>query len=90
MVEDAVDRIEVLSSIAPDVMRHREDFAKILSDEIASIIDQQHELENQYGELVNQRNVLKTLPNKTKYKENQKEVCISHHHHRTILGGRHR
>eukprot|EP01086_Lenisia_limosa_P013554 TRINITY_DN42799_c0_g1_i1.p1 TRINITY_DN42799_c0_g1~~TRINITY_DN42799_c0_g1_i1.p1 ORF type:complete len:377 (-),score=88.43 TRINITY_DN42799_c0_g1_i1:9-1043(-) len=46
----------------------------MVGEEISSIIAAQRDLEARYESLLKQRNSLKALSNKTRYKENQKEI----------------
>eukprot|EP00033_Pygsuia_biforma_P001291 GCRY01001459.1.p1 GENE.GCRY01001459.1~~GCRY01001459.1.p1 ORF type:complete len:388 (-),score=70.83 GCRY01001459.1:461-1624(-) len=74
VIEEAVQRLAVLSSITPDILMHRDELAQMVGEEISSIIEQQRVLEEKYEELISRRNELRSLSNKTKYKENQREI----------------
>lgn len=45
-----------------------------MGDEISRVILEQKQLEQRFEALISQRGLLKAMPNKTKYKENQKEL----------------
>ncbi len=73
--EDAIEKLEFLGTITPDVLSHRDELSQFVGDEISRIIDEQRHLEQRYEDLIAQRGVLKGLANKSKYKENQNEIA---------------
>ncbi|KAF1773991.1 IQ motif, EF-hand binding site [Phytophthora cactorum] len=54
--------------------QHREELSQVVGEEISRIIQEQRQLENKYEKLIAQRAVLKGLANKSKFKENQREI----------------
>ena len=73
-VEDCLDRLRVLQSLTPNVITQRDELSNILGDTVAHIIEQQKKCEANYERLVKQRSELKSLSNKTKYKQNQEAI----------------
>ncbi|KAI9355365.1 hypothetical protein DFJ73DRAFT_825307 [Zopfochytrium polystomum] len=80
--EDALDQLGVLGDISLDQSRHgggvgginnlsNAESRKPASDEIPRILRDQKSLETRFHELLNDQDRLKSLPNKTKFKENQ-------------------
>lgn len=74
VLEESLQKLAFLSSIAPDVLAHREELSLFVGDEISRIIKEQRSLEKRYEELISQRATLKGLANKSKYKKNQQEL----------------
>ena len=73
-VEDCLDRLRVLQSLTPNVITQRDELSNILGDTVAQIIEQQKKCEANYERLVKQRSELKSLSNKTRYKQNQEAI----------------
>jgi DNA repair exonuclease SbcCD ATPase subunit len=73
-VEDCLDRLRVLQSLTPNVITQRDELSNILGDTVARIIEQQKKCEQEYEELVKRRSELKSLSNKTRYKQNQEKI----------------
>lgn len=74
VLEEAVEKLGFLGSITPDILQHREELSQIVGEEISRIIQDQRGLEARYEKLIAQRTVLKGLANKSKFKENQREI----------------
>ncbi|KAF0690502.1 Aste57867_18092 [Aphanomyces stellatus] len=74
IIEETIEKLTFLGSITPDVLQHREELSQVVGDEISRIIQDQRRLEAKYESLISQRGVLKGLANKSKFKENQKEI----------------
>jgi len=74
VLEESLQKLAFLSSIAPDVLAHRDELSQFVGDEISRIIKEQRSLEKRYEELISQRATLKGLANKSKYKANQQEL----------------
>eukprot|EP00002_Diphylleia_rotans_P018510 TRINITY_DN3582_c0_g1_i2.p1 TRINITY_DN3582_c0_g1~~TRINITY_DN3582_c0_g1_i2.p1 ORF type:complete len:392 (+),score=112.31 TRINITY_DN3582_c0_g1_i2:83-1258(+) len=74
VLEEAVERLSVLQTITPDLLAHRDELAQTVGDEISRIIEDQRSLERRYEQLIAQRSQLKSLSNKSKYKENQAQI----------------
>jgi len=72
--DETLQKLAFLSSIAPDVLAHRDELSQFVGDEISRIIKEQRSLEKRYEELISQRATLKGLANKSKYKANQQEL----------------
>jgi chromosome segregation ATPase len=75
LLDEAVNRLQYLSTVAPDVVAHREELSEFVGREIESIIDRQHALEARYEELVALRSSLRGFANKSRYKEAQDEIA---------------
>ncbi|KAJ3076830.1 hypothetical protein HDU98_011691 [Podochytrium sp. JEL0797] len=66
--EDALEQLAVLGDISQDVVKGD---TKPLGEEITRILRDQRTLETRFQDLVVDQEKLKSLPNKTKFKENQ-------------------
>lgn len=55
-------------------MTQRDELSNILGETVADIIKEQKKCEEEYEALVKQRSELKSLSNKTKYKQNQEKI----------------
>ncbi|KAH0789051.1 IQ motif, EF-hand binding site [Histomonas meleagridis] len=73
-VEDCLDRLRVLQSLTPNVITQRDELSNILGDTVSQLIDEQKKKELHYEQLIKQRSELKSLSNKTRYKQNQEEI----------------
>ncbi|PRP79820.1 hypothetical protein PROFUN_12492 [Planoprotostelium fungivorum] len=73
IIQEGIDRLDVLSVMAPEVSQEDE-IAAMVNDEISRIIEEQRSLQARYEELILQRTQLKNLSNKTRYKEIQTEI----------------
>ncbi|CAK4696940.1 hypothetical protein LEN26_001758 [Aphanomyces euteiches] len=74
ILEETIEKLSFLGSITPDILQHREELSHVVGDEISRIIQEQRRLEAKYESLISQRSVLKGLANKSKFKENQREI----------------
>ncbi|RHY97096.1 hypothetical protein DYB37_004292 [Aphanomyces astaci] len=74
IIEETIEKLSFLGSITPDILQHREELSQVVGDEISRIIQDQRRLEAKYESLISQRSVLKGLANKSKFKENQREI----------------
>ncbi|ETV99970.1 hypothetical protein H310_07422 [Aphanomyces invadans] len=74
IIEEAIEKLSFLGSITPDILQHREELSQVVGDEISRIIQDQRRLEAKYESLISQRSVLKGLANKSKFKENQRDI----------------
>lgn len=74
VLEESLEKLNLLGCITPDILQNREELSQVVGDEISRIIQEQRQLEGKYEKLVAQRSVLKGLANKTKSKENQREI----------------
>ncbi|DAZ96411.1 TPA: hypothetical protein N0F65_012492 [Lagenidium giganteum] len=74
ILEESLEKMSFLGSITPDILQHREELSQIVGEEISRIIQEQRQLEAKYEKLIAQRTVLKGLANKSKFKENQREI----------------
>ncbi|OQR95567.1 hypothetical protein THRCLA_07755, partial [Thraustotheca clavata] len=74
IVEETIEKLSFLGSITPDILQHREELSQVVGDEISRIIQEQRQLEAKYESLIAQRSVLKGLANKSKFKENQRDI----------------
>ncbi|KAJ3196103.1 hypothetical protein HDU67_004143 [Dinochytrium kinnereticum] len=70
IIEDALDQLTVLGDISPDVGRAD----KPSGEEITRILRDQKALELRFQDLIMDQEKLKSLPNKTKYKEGQMAI----------------
>ncbi|OQR92126.1 hypothetical protein ACHHYP_04079 [Achlya hypogyna] len=74
ILEETIEKLSFLGSITPDILQHREELSQVVGDEISRIIQEQRRLEAKYESLISQRSVLKGLANKSKFKENQRDI----------------
>lgn len=74
VLEESLEKLSFLGSITPDILQHREELSQIVGEEISRIIQEQRQLEAKYEKLIAQRTILKGLANKSKFKENQREI----------------
>ncbi|TMW58501.1 hypothetical protein Poli38472_010060 [Pythium oligandrum] len=74
ILDEALEKLSFLGSITPDILQHREELSQIVGEEISRILQDQRQLETKYEKLIAQRAVLKGLANKSKFKENQREI----------------
>lgn len=65
---------ELIYSITPDILQHRDELSKFIGDEIARTLQEQKSLERRYEYLIEQRAAMKGMVNKIKYKEIQDEI----------------
>ncbi|KAJ3080015.1 hypothetical protein HDU79_000922 [Rhizoclosmatium sp. JEL0117] len=69
--EDALEQLAVLGDISQDVARGD---TKPLGEEITRLLRDQKTLETRFQDLVGDQDKLKSLPNKTRFKENQMAI----------------
>lgn len=74
VLEETLEKLNFLGSITPDILQHREELSQLVGEEISRIIQDQRQLEATYEKLIAQRTALKGLANKSKFKENQREI----------------
>ncbi len=74
ILEDAVDKLEILGTMAPEFTSLRDELSQLASDEISRIIEEQRRLQARYEELIMQRSQMKNGSNKSKFKEIQTEL----------------
>mmetsp|Transcript_57255 Transcript_57255/g.181112 ORF Transcript_57255/g.181112 Transcript_57255/m.181112 type:complete len:422 (+) Transcript_57255:88-1353(+) len=70
----AIDRLALVGIIEVDPSLQAQELSQSVGDEISRVIQEQRSLEDRFEHLISQRVVLKAMPNKTKYKENQDEL----------------
>lgn len=75
ILEEAIEKLNFLGSITPDVVQHRDELSKFIGEEISRIIGEQRSLEMRYEALIMERGELKGLANKSRYREVQGEVA---------------
>ena len=54
-----------------------EEMADMMSDEITKVIDEQHSIEMDYAQLVEQRDQLKGITNKHRLEETKEDIMVS-------------
>lgn len=74
LLEDALKKLEFLTSISSNANVHRDELTQFMGDEISRIIHEQRDLEKQYESLITVRGSLKGLCNKTQFKEVQSQI----------------
>lgn len=74
LLRQALESLSLASVIAVDADEQAAELSRSVGDEISRVIHEQRQLEARFEVLISQRGVLKAMPNKTKYKENQKEL----------------
>ncbi|KAI8806666.1 hypothetical protein BJ742DRAFT_815792 [Cladochytrium replicatum] len=72
--DDALDQLAVLGQISSDVGGTKQQ-TKPLTEEITRILRDQKALESRYKQLVNEQERLRSLPNKTRFKEGQLAIA---------------
>jgi len=74
ILRNALEKLSLASVITVDVDEQAAELSRSVGDEISRVIREQRQLEQRFEVLISQRGILKAMPNKTKYKENQKEL----------------
>lgn len=74
ILQETLEKLSFLETITPDVLQHRDELSQIVGDKISQIIQEQRDLEMKYETLVAERSQLKGLANKSKFKENQRQI----------------
>ncbi len=75
ILSESVQKLEVLSLLAPENSAvSKEELSDLVNDEISRIIEEQRRLQARYEELIMQRNQMKNMTNKPKYKEIHTEI----------------
>lgn len=74
LLEDALKKLQFLTSISNNNPGHGDELTQFMGDEISRIIQEQRDLERKYEELIAMRGQLKGLCNKAKYQDTQKEI----------------
>jgi len=74
ILEETLDKLKFLGALTPDVLSHREELSQYVGDEISRIIEEQRRLERKYEKLLAKRGELKSLANKSLYKQNQRDI----------------
>jgi hypothetical protein len=66
-----LDKLSLVGSITVDPAVQAQELTQSVGEEISRMIEQQKKLEKRFEELVSAQHVLRTLPNKSKLRENQ-------------------
>jgi hypothetical protein len=74
LIRAATEKLALASVITVDADEQAAELSRSVGDEISRVILEQRQLEQRFEALISQRGVLKAMPNKTKYKENQQEL----------------
>mmetsp|Transcript_32387 Transcript_32387/g.44913 ORF Transcript_32387/g.44913 Transcript_32387/m.44913 type:complete len:397 (-) Transcript_32387:69-1259(-) len=74
LLRSALEKLSLSSVITVDVDEQAAELSRSVGDEISNVIQEQRQLEQRFEVLISQRGILRAMPNKTKYKENQKEL----------------
>lgn len=74
LLEEALHKLEFLTSISSSGPAHGDELTQFMGDEISRIIQEQRTLEKKYEELIAARGQLKGLCNKQKYRDIQLEI----------------
>jgi hypothetical protein len=74
LLDDTIEKLNFLSVITPDVLKHKDEVAELTSSEIQRLINEQRALENRFQELIQIRSSLEG-GNKNRYKEIQSEIA---------------
>ncbi|KAG1679939.1 hypothetical protein FOA52_007003 [Chlamydomonas sp. UWO 241] len=69
-----LDKLSLVGSITVDPAVQAQELTQSVGEEISRMIEQQKKLEKRFEELVSAQHVLRTLPNKSKLRENQAEL----------------
>ncbi len=71
MLKSALDKLALVGIITVDPKLQAQELTQSVGEEIARMITEQKNLEKRFEELVSAQHILRTLPNKSKLKENQ-------------------
>lgn len=71
----ALERIALVAMMVNETSRQAQELSASVGEEVSRVIKEQRYLESRFEAVVAQRAVLRTLPNKTKYKENEAELA---------------
>lgn len=74
LLRQALEKLSLTGVITVDADEQAAELSRSVGDEISRVIQEQRQLEARFEVLISQRGVLKAMPNKTKYKENQTEL----------------
>jgi NADH dehydrogenase/NADH:ubiquinone oxidoreductase subunit G len=70
----AIEKLDLLSAMAPEIKSDTEELNQIVNDEITRIIEEQRKLQARYEQLIMKRSEIKNVSNKGKHKEIQSEI----------------
>jgi len=68
------EKLSLLSLLKVDASVQAAELSRSVGEEISRVMEKQQGLERRFESLISVRGVLKAMPNKTKYKENQEEL----------------
>lgn len=71
MLKSTLDKLALVGVITVDPKVQAQELTQSVGEEITKMIGQQKDLERRFEELVSAQHVLRTLPNKSKLRENQ-------------------
>lgn len=71
MFKSTLDKLALVGVITVDPKVQAQELTQSVGEEITKMIGQQKDLERRFEELVSAQHVLRTLPNKSKLRENQ-------------------
>ncbi len=67
-----------------------EEMAEMMSEEITKVMDKQREIEEEYAQLVHQRDQLKGITNKHRLEETKKDIQVRYPHPSLFSGSKRR
>lgn len=68
-----VEKISLLNALPVDIVERGTDISASVGDDVTRMVGRQDTLEERFDLLCSMRGILKAMPNKTKYNENQEE-----------------
>ena len=71
-LHEAIQKLEFLNTLTPDVLANRDDLAKMVGEEITVLIQEQKDLEKEFQELVQKQHAMNATSNLTE-KQNMKK-----------------
>ncbi|KAL0230090.1 hypothetical protein PCE1_003652 [Barthelona sp. PCE] len=74
ILEELVDRLNLVSTITPDVSTHQTELSAILGDQVEESLENQRKLEERFAELVRERDSLRGV-SKVKLAEKEHEIA---------------
>ncbi|KAG9389595.1 Chromosome partition protein Smc [Carpediemonas membranifera] len=74
LIFESAQALDNLSQTEPDLIAHRDELSKFLGDEVFSMIENQKTLEQRYNDLIQERNQLKGMHNRSRYTESLEHI----------------
>jgi len=75
LLKVALEHIALVGMIVPETSKQAQELSQSVGREVSRVVQEQRYLEQRFEQVVAQRAVLRTMPNKQKYKENERELA---------------